>query len=145
MVRATSNEEGVAIAWATSEYLLKKQAMTLYVSHYPKLTRLADPYPDAVQLGSDSGGRDRRVTFVTRISYKRGFGGLSVMPNSLLRIVKFKDKYKVAKHRSRGLCIKRPHGKVIHCQHTRHILLGKLRQDLSELGRRFQRGPFGLS
>ena len=47
--RATSNEDGVAIAWATSEYLLKKQAMTLFVTHYPQLTRLADTYPHAVQ------------------------------------------------------------------------------------------------
>jgi DNA mismatch repair protein MSH4 len=31
--RATSNEDGVAIAWATSEYLLKKHAITIFVTH----------------------------------------------------------------------------------------------------------------
>ena len=47
--RATSNEDGVAIAWATAEYLLKKRAMTFFVTHYPQLTRLSDTYPRAVQ------------------------------------------------------------------------------------------------
>jgi len=44
--RATSNEDGVAIAWAVSEYLLKKRAITFFVTHYPQLTRLADIYPN---------------------------------------------------------------------------------------------------
>lgn len=43
--RATSNEDGVAIAWSVSEYLLKRQAMTFFVTHYPQLTRLGDFYP----------------------------------------------------------------------------------------------------
>lgn len=47
--RATSNEDGVAIAWATCEYLLKKQAITFFVSHYPQLTRMAETYPQLVQ------------------------------------------------------------------------------------------------
>ncbi len=47
--RATSNEDGVAIAWATCEYLLKKQSMTFFVSHYPQLTRMAETYPQLVQ------------------------------------------------------------------------------------------------
>lgn len=36
--RATSNEDGVAIAWSTSEYLLKKRAMTFFVTHYPQVS-----------------------------------------------------------------------------------------------------------
>jgi len=43
--RATSNEDGVALAWSVSEYLLKKRAMTFFVTHYPQLCRLADIYP----------------------------------------------------------------------------------------------------
>ena len=43
--RATSNEDGVAIAWAVSEYLRSKQATTFFVTHYPQLTKLADIYP----------------------------------------------------------------------------------------------------
>jgi len=47
--RATSNEDGVAIAWATCEYLVKKRALTFFVTHYPQLTKLADMYPYCVQ------------------------------------------------------------------------------------------------
>lgn len=43
--RATSNEDGVAIAWSVSEYLLKQRAMTFFVTHYPQLTSLATIYP----------------------------------------------------------------------------------------------------
>lgn len=43
--RATSNEDGVAIAWAVSEYLLAKKAMTFFVSHYPQLCGLGNVYP----------------------------------------------------------------------------------------------------
>ena len=43
--RATSNEDGIAIAWAVSEHLLSKKCMTFFVSHYPQLSRLGDMYP----------------------------------------------------------------------------------------------------
>jgi MutS domain V len=48
--RATSNEDGVAIAWATSEYLLKKRALTFFVTHYPQLTTLASIYPSVQNI-----------------------------------------------------------------------------------------------
>lgn len=44
--RATSNEDGVAIAWAIGEFLLVKRAMTFFVTHYPQLCRMADVYPN---------------------------------------------------------------------------------------------------
>lgn len=43
--RATSNEDGVAIAWATAEFLLQKQAITFFVTHYPQISLLASIYP----------------------------------------------------------------------------------------------------
>lgn len=59
--RATSNEDGVAIAWSVSEYLLKKRAMTFFVTHYSQLSRLGAIYPNvqnmhleaSVQKGND--------------------------------------------------------------------------------------------
>ena len=42
--RATSNEDGVAIAWAVSEFLLVKRAMTFFVTHYPHLSKLGSVY-----------------------------------------------------------------------------------------------------
>lgn len=43
--RATSNEDGVAIAWSVSEYLLSKHAMTFFVTHYGQLCQLNSVYP----------------------------------------------------------------------------------------------------
>mmetsp|Transcript_54193 Transcript_54193/g.62615 ORF Transcript_54193/g.62615 Transcript_54193/m.62615 type:complete len:242 (+) Transcript_54193:31-756(+) len=46
--RATSNEDGVAIAWAVAESLLAKGAMTYFVTHYPQMCQMSRAYP-AVQ------------------------------------------------------------------------------------------------
>lgn len=43
--RATSNEDGVAIAWAVSEYLLSRRSLVFCVTHYPQLCMLAETYP----------------------------------------------------------------------------------------------------
>lgn len=43
--RATSNEDGVSLAWAVSEFLLKKRSMTFFVTHYPQLCQLSKVYP----------------------------------------------------------------------------------------------------
>mmetsp|Transcript_20164 Transcript_20164/g.41851 ORF Transcript_20164/g.41851 Transcript_20164/m.41851 type:complete len:226 (+) Transcript_20164:457-1134(+) len=43
--RATSNEDGVAIAWAVAESLLAKGAMTYFVTHYPQLCQMSRTYP----------------------------------------------------------------------------------------------------
>eukprot|EP00804_Cyclotella_cryptica_P011454 CCRYP_016393-RB/>CCRYP_016393-RB protein AED:0.23 eAED:0.23 QI:109/1/1/1/0.6/0.5/6/1021/1134 len=42
--RATSNEDGVAVAWSVSEFLLTKKAMTFFVTHYPQISKLASVY-----------------------------------------------------------------------------------------------------
>jgi len=52
--RATSNEDGVAIAWAMSEYLLKKRAMTFFVTHYPQLACLAGIYPSVQNVHTEA-------------------------------------------------------------------------------------------
>ena len=44
--RATSNEDGVAIAWSIAEFLLIKRTMTFFVTHYPQLASMADIYPN---------------------------------------------------------------------------------------------------
>ena len=38
--RATSNEDGVAIAWAVSERILRSGAIAFFVTHYPQVTLL---------------------------------------------------------------------------------------------------------
>ena len=47
--RATSNEDGVSIAWAVSEHLLTRGCPTFFVTHYSQLVSMANIYPERVQ------------------------------------------------------------------------------------------------
>jgi DNA mismatch repair protein MSH4 len=42
--RGTSNQDGLAIAWAVAEKLAQSPALTLFVTHYPQLAQLATMY-----------------------------------------------------------------------------------------------------
>lgn len=45
--RGTSTYDGVSIAWALSEYLIKEvKARTLFATHYHELLKLSEKYPD---------------------------------------------------------------------------------------------------
>lgn len=69
--RATSNEDGVAIAWAVSEYLLKKGAITFFVTHYPQLCSLSNIYPSVQNQHLEaniSEERDDTVLYTHRLS-----------------------------------------------------------------------------
>ncbi len=51
--RGTSTYDGISIAWAVAEYLLtthKKQAKTLFATHYWELTKLESEYPHAANF-----------------------------------------------------------------------------------------------
>lgn len=52
--RATSNEDGVAIAWSISEHLLASRVMTFFVTHYPQLSKLSLVYPAVQNQHMDS-------------------------------------------------------------------------------------------
>ena len=52
--RATSNEDGVAIAWSISEHLLANRVMTFFVTHYPQLSKLSLVYPTVQNQHMDS-------------------------------------------------------------------------------------------
>jgi DNA mismatch repair protein MSH4 len=47
--RATSNEDGVALAWAVSESLLHRRALTFFVTHYSQVTSFGNMYAPSVQ------------------------------------------------------------------------------------------------
>ncbi|HSX10185.1 MAG TPA: DNA mismatch repair protein MutS [Chlamydiales bacterium] len=51
--RGTSTYDGISIAWAVAEYLLtapRKQAKTLFATHYWELTKLESEYPHAANF-----------------------------------------------------------------------------------------------
>jgi DNA mismatch repair protein MSH4 len=47
-LRATSNEDGVAIAWSVAECLIASGAMTFFATHYPQICDMGRVY-NAVQ------------------------------------------------------------------------------------------------
>ena len=67
--RATSNEDGVSIAWAVAEFLLVKRSMTFFVTHYPQLCRLAEIYPNVQNqhLGAVAGDDSGEVRYLHKI------------------------------------------------------------------------------
>ncbi len=67
--RATNNEDGVAVAWAVSEFLLTKRAMTFFVTHYPHIAKLADVYPNVQNqhLGSQITPRNGDISYTHKI------------------------------------------------------------------------------
>lgn len=67
--RATSNEDGVAIAWAMGEFLLVKGAMTFFVTHYPQLCKMAEVYPNVQNqhLGAIADTNSGEIRFMHKI------------------------------------------------------------------------------
>jgi len=65
--RATSNEDGVAIAWAVAEHLLMSKAVTFFVTHYSGMYSLETLYENVrcmsfgrlvIEGGGEEGGED---------------------------------------------------------------------------------------
>ncbi|GKY95414.1 hypothetical protein MPSEU_000502900 [Mayamaea pseudoterrestris] len=75
--RATSNEEGMSLAWAVAEYLLKKRVMTFFVTHYPQLNMLANTYPNVQNVHLEA-SIERATTNNIRYTHKVKSGACSV-------------------------------------------------------------------
>ena len=68
--RGTSTYDGISIAWAVAEYLLtmtRKQAKTLFATHYWELTQLAEEYPHAVNFQTAIQEVDGGIIFLRKI------------------------------------------------------------------------------
>ena len=51
--RSTASRDGQALAWAIAEQLVDRGALTLFVTHYAKLTQLGALYPSECVAPSD--------------------------------------------------------------------------------------------
>lgn len=78
--RATSNEDGVTIAWAVAEFLLMKGAMTFFVTHYPQLSQLSKVYP-SVQNQHLSASISTEGTGNIRYTHKLTPGPCTAIPD----------------------------------------------------------------
>eukprot|EP00934_Nitzschia_sp_Nitz4_P003972 Nitzschia sp. Nitz4//scaffold166_size90379//12662//15701//NITZ4_005047-RA/size90379-processed-gene-0.104-mRNA-1//1//CDS//3329538166//3962//frame0 len=71
--RATSNEDGISLAWAVSEYLLSRGSMTFFVSHYPQICQLSEIYSQVqnqhlVGATADHGEGDDEIIYTHKLA-----------------------------------------------------------------------------
>ena len=65
--RGTSTYDGLAIAWAVAEFLLKKRIMTLFATHYHELTELAAENPGAKNFNVAVKAYEEEIIFLYRL------------------------------------------------------------------------------
>jgi DNA mismatch repair protein MutS len=68
--RGTSTYDGISIAWAVAEYLLttgKKQAKTLFATHYWELTKLENEFPHAANFQTAIQETPSGIVFLRKI------------------------------------------------------------------------------
>lgn len=93
--RGTSTYDGISIAWAVAEYLLttpKKQAKTLFATHYWELTQLANEYPHAANFQTAVQEIPSGIVFLRKIirggtdkSYGIHVAKLAGLPNKAIK------------------------------------------------------------
>ncbi len=66
--RGTSTFDGISVAWAVAEYILRfLRCRTLFATHYHELTAIGERFPGAVNLTTAVEKRDGSVCFLYRI------------------------------------------------------------------------------
>lgn len=93
--RGTSTYDGIAIAWAVAEYLLKepgKRAKTLFATHYWELTEMENTIPGAVNYNVAVQESEDSIVFLRKIirggtdkSYGIHVARLAGLPHNALR------------------------------------------------------------
>ncbi len=93
--RGTSTYDGISIAWAVAEYLLtthRKQAKTLFATHYWELTRLKNHFPNAANVQTAVKEIDSGIVFLRKIipggtdkSYGIHVAKLAGLPNQAIQ------------------------------------------------------------
>jgi DNA mismatch repair protein MutS len=67
--RGTSTYDGVAIAWATSEFLIKEsKAKVLFATHYLELTSLQNLFPGTANMHMAVAVRGKEIDFLYRVA-----------------------------------------------------------------------------
>lgn len=66
--RGTSTYDGVSIAWAVAEHLLKSEAKTLFATHYWELTELEKTHPAAVNYHAAVQEWNDQIIFLHKIA-----------------------------------------------------------------------------
>jgi len=91
--RGTSTFDGLALAFAIARHLLtQNQSYTLFATHYFELTRLAEEFPQAVNIHVTAVEHKKRIVFLHRIeegpasrSYGLHVAALAGVPDKVIR------------------------------------------------------------
>ncbi len=90
--RGTSTFDGISIAWAVAEHLLKMGCKTLFATHYWELTELEESHPNAVNVHVAVQEAADRIVFLRKIvpgstdkSYGIHVARLAGLPPSVLK------------------------------------------------------------
>ncbi len=93
--RGTSTYDGLAIAWAVAEFLLKKKVMTLFATHYHELTELAAENPGAKNYNVAVKALEDDIIFLYRLmpgpaseSYGIQVAALAGLPKEVVKRAK---------------------------------------------------------
>ncbi len=93
--RGTSTYDGLAIAWAVAEFLLKKKVMTLFATHYHELTELAATHPGAKNFNVAVKAYEDEIIFLYRLlpgpaseSYGIEVAALAGLPKTVVKRAK---------------------------------------------------------
>ncbi|KAF4555265.1 DNA mismatch repair protein MSH3-like protein [Elsinoe fawcettii] len=104
--RGTSTHDGVAIAQAVLDYMLREcKALTLFITHYQALARMAEQWPSGelrnvhMKFTEDEGeGGDKEVTFLYEVgegtahrSYGLNVARLAGLPGNIIEVAKVKS------------------------------------------------------
>ncbi len=90
--RGTSTFDGISIAWAVAEHLLKMECKTLFATHYWELTELSENHPNVVNVHVAVQEAADRIVFLRKIvpgstdkSYGIHVARLAGLPSSVLK------------------------------------------------------------
>lgn len=91
--RGTSTYDGLSMAWAVSEHLIRHiQAKTLFATHYHELTQLAKLYPSVKNISVAVKEKGEEIIFLYKMvsgpadkSYGIQVGRLAGLPDSVIR------------------------------------------------------------
>ena len=94
--RGTSTFDGLALAWAIADFLIRKNAsLTLFATHYFELTRLALDYKDVANVHLDAVEHKDSVVFLHAVeegpasrSYGLQVAGLAGVPKAVVQKAK---------------------------------------------------------